>query len=137
VPQDHTEAVRWYKKAADQGLARAQFNLCRAYHLGEGVPQDDAEAVRWLRKAADQGVAKAQALLGAAYDQGEGVPKDKAKAYLWANLAAAISKDAEDDSYSKLRDSTAAKLSPGQRSAIQERCRRWMNVFEKRQGQEP
>ncbi len=27
VPQDHAEAVRWYRLAADQGLALAQFSL--------------------------------------------------------------------------------------------------------------
>ena len=27
VPQDHEEAVRWYRLAAEQGFANAQFNL--------------------------------------------------------------------------------------------------------------
>jgi hypothetical protein len=27
VPQDDAEAVRWYRLAAAQGLARGQFNL--------------------------------------------------------------------------------------------------------------
>ena len=49
VPQDEAEAVRWYRLAADQGLASAQFNLAVSYGEGEGVPQDNAEAVRWYR----------------------------------------------------------------------------------------
>lgn len=27
VPQDHTEAVKWYKKAAEQGNEKAQLGL--------------------------------------------------------------------------------------------------------------
>ena len=60
VPQDHAEAVRWYRLAADQGQARAQVNLGVMYANGTGVPQDHIEAVRLYRLAADQGVADAQ-----------------------------------------------------------------------------
>ncbi len=64
VPEDDAEAVRWYRLAADQGNATAQFNLGVMYDTGRGVPQDDAEAVRWYRLAADQGDADAQFNLG-------------------------------------------------------------------------
>ena len=47
VPQDAAEAVRWYRLAAEQGLARAQTNLGFMYANGSGVPQDAAEATRW------------------------------------------------------------------------------------------
>ena len=60
VPQDDAEAVRWYRLAAEQGDATAQYNLGLMYDEGEGVPQDDAEAVRWYRLAAEQGDASAQ-----------------------------------------------------------------------------
>ena len=58
MPQDFAEAVRWYRLAAEQGLAEAQFILGFAYYNGEGVPQDFAEAVRWVRLAAEQGYAR-------------------------------------------------------------------------------
>ena len=58
VPQDYAEAVKWYRKAADQGDAFAQYNLGVMYDNGEGVPQDQAEAVKWYRKAAEQGDAE-------------------------------------------------------------------------------
>src|SRR5258708_34225129 len=64
VPQDYAEAVRWYRKAAEKGDAKAQYGLGFMYREGQGVPQDYAEAVRWYRKAADQGDAKAQRALG-------------------------------------------------------------------------
>ena len=33
------EAVKWYRKAADQGNATAQSHLARMYRDGKGVPQ--------------------------------------------------------------------------------------------------
>ena len=60
VGWDAAEAVRWFRKAAGQGLAEAQHNLGVCYHNGVGVGRDTAEAVRWLRKAAAQGDADAQ-----------------------------------------------------------------------------
>ena len=89
VAQDHSEAVRWYRLAAKQGLAKAQFNLALAYDKGKGVPQNDNEAVRWYRIAAEQGDADSQNNLGIMYDDGRGVPRNCVFAYMWYNLAAA------------------------------------------------
>ena len=57
--EDDREAVKWYRKAAEQGYAKAQYNLGVMYFKGEGVA-DDAEAVKWYRKSAEQGFAFAQ-----------------------------------------------------------------------------
>ena len=46
VPQDYAEAVKWYRRAAEQGDAYAQNNLGLMYANGKGVPQDYAEAVK-------------------------------------------------------------------------------------------
>ena len=55
VAQSYTEAVKWYRKAADQGNAKAQHNLGVMYYNGMGVAQDYTEAVKWYRKAAEIG----------------------------------------------------------------------------------
>jgi hypothetical protein len=55
VPQDHHEGVGWYRKAADQGDAVAQYNLGISYELGEGVSQNTRLAMAWYQKAAAQG----------------------------------------------------------------------------------
>ncbi|MCD7959462.1 MAG: sel1 repeat family protein [Ruminococcus sp.] len=60
VTQDYTKAVKWFRKAAEQGLAVAQNNLGWCYEHGEGVTQDYVKAKEWYRKAADQGNAKAK-----------------------------------------------------------------------------
>ncbi len=54
--KDPKEAVKWYRKAADQGHAGAQHNLGWMYANGEGGERDPKEAVKWYRKAADQGM---------------------------------------------------------------------------------
>lgn len=60
VRQDDTQAVRWYRKAAKQGVSDAQFLLGYMYAFGRAVPKDDTQAVAWWRKAAEQGMSKAQ-----------------------------------------------------------------------------
>ncbi len=61
--KNYKEAVKQFQLAADQGHAKAQFNLGVMYAKGEGVPRDDREAVKWYRKAADQGDADAKKAL--------------------------------------------------------------------------
>ena len=111
MPQDYAEAVKWYRKAADQGYPAAQYNLGVMYDQGQGVPQDYAEAARWYRKAADQGDANAQLGLGVMYAKGQGVPQDYVEAHMWLNLAASrISADRQ-------------KIAAGAREAV---ARRWL-----------
>jgi len=72
VPKNDAEAVKWYRKAAEQGEVTAQSNLGAMYHNGDGVPKNDAEAAKWYRKAALQ----LDALFSDRYEE----DKDKFKA---------------------------------------------------------
>ena len=51
VPQDYVEAVKWYTLGADQGYAKAQYNLGLMYANGRGVPPDFVLAHQWLNLA--------------------------------------------------------------------------------------
>ena len=51
VTKNDEEAVKWYRKAADQGFAAAQYNLGGMYYRGEGVAKDEVEAVKWYRNS--------------------------------------------------------------------------------------
>ena len=51
VAKDEVEAVKWYRKAADQGDAQAQFNLGVCYRKGEGVAKDEIEAYAYYNLA--------------------------------------------------------------------------------------
>jgi S1-C subfamily serine protease len=80
VPQNFAEAVRWYRMAANQGHAIAQFNLGGMFHYGYGVLTNYDDAMRWYRKAAEQGYPEAQNDLGWMYYTGQGVPQNSTEA---------------------------------------------------------
>jgi uncharacterized protein len=88
VAKDEAEAVKWFRKAAEQNVADAQFSLGVCYANGRGVTKDDAEAVKWFRKAAEQNYARAQYNLGVRYAKGQGVAKDDAESVKWFRKAA-------------------------------------------------
>ena len=52
VPQDCQEGVKWFRRAAEQGDARAQSVLGRMYY--ESVPEDYQEELKRFRRAAEQ-----------------------------------------------------------------------------------
>jgi hypothetical protein len=95
VAQDFAQAADWYRKAADQSHALAQFNLAMMYAQGQGVARSDAESVIWFGKAACQGDAGAQFYLGKSCHRASlrGVPEQttesRIEAYKWFHLAAA------------------------------------------------
>ena len=125
VPQDAAEAVTWYRKAAEQGDAEAQYSLGVMYDTGEGVPQDDATAVRWYCLAAEQGIARAQYSLGVMYGTGLGVPQDRAEAHMWLNLAASRSSGADRERSVGARDRLAERMTPADLREAQRRAREW------------
>ena len=55
MAKDVLEAVKWYRKAADQGLAEAQINLGVCYANGNGVGKDMVEAYAFFNLASITG----------------------------------------------------------------------------------
>jgi localization factor PodJL len=76
VPQDMAAAVAWYKRAAETGLAPAQYRLGSIYEKGIGVARDPAEAQAWYRRASDAGNVKAMHNLAVLYAEGAGGDPD-------------------------------------------------------------
>ena len=125
VPQDYSEAMRWFRLAAEQGHAEAQFNLGARYATGRGVPEDDREAVRWYRLAAEQGNFRAQFNLGSMYRNGEGVPQDYVQAHKWFNIAASSAEADDREKSAASRDRVAALMPPRQIAEAQRLAREW------------
>jgi len=63
VPVTSQESVEDLRARAEQGDAKAQFELGHKHFWGEGVPQDVQEGVKWCRAAAEQGHTDAQLFL--------------------------------------------------------------------------
>jgi TPR repeat protein len=52
---NYKKAVKWYRKAAEQGVAEAQCNLGNMYINGEGVKQDLSKAKMLFGQSCDNG----------------------------------------------------------------------------------
>lgn len=85
---NYVEAVKWYRKAAEQNHVVAQVFLGACYAKGLGVTTNLAEAVNWFRKAAEQDNALAQNALGFCYASGQGAAKDPTEGVKWYRKAA-------------------------------------------------
>lgn len=59
VEQSYEEALKWYRMAAEQGLAEAEYALGDMYYRGTGVVQDYETALEWFTKAHEHGHPKA------------------------------------------------------------------------------
>ena len=86
--KDQKEACRWYRKAAERGDIKAQYNLGVMYEGGQGVAQDYKEALKWYQKAAIKSHAWAEHNLGCMYENGRGVEKNLHTARYWYQKAA-------------------------------------------------
>jgi len=86
IHKNLVEAVKWYRKAAENGHAQAQYVLGKSYHAGEGVPKDQVEAFKWWRKAAEQGHATSRFNVGAMCFLGSGTAKDFSEAARWFKI---------------------------------------------------
>jgi len=53
VQRHDLEAVKLYRQAADQGVARAQYGIALMYAYGRGLAQNEEEAARWSHLAAE------------------------------------------------------------------------------------
>ena len=62
MPPDKKEAARRYRRAAEKGYSRAQFNLGVQCAKADGVPINYVEAFQWLALAAGQNHPQAAAL---------------------------------------------------------------------------
>jgi len=86
--KDYAEAIKWFRKSAEQEHAKAQYKLGLMYYIGHGVMEDYSEAVKLFRKSAEQGNADAQFELGFMYREGRGLAKSSEQAIEWFKKAA-------------------------------------------------
>jgi TPR repeat protein len=126
VTSDEAVARQWYRRAAEQGEADAQFTLGNLYYGGLGVPQDYAEAAKWFRQAADRGHARAQHQLSLMYQHGYGVRRNLVLAHMWMNLAVSrLPFDQGGLEARAAREAIAGRLTPEQLAEAHKLAREW------------
>lgn len=80
VAHDSTQALYWFKKAAEMGDGEAWIRLSKYFLTGTGVPKDTARYLSIRTEWAEKELPNALAALGSAYEFGYGIDKDSIKA---------------------------------------------------------
>jgi len=88
VAHSDAEAVKWFRKAADQDNMLGERFLAEMYFKGRGVTVDNEEAAKWLRLAAGQDDPESEHNLAVMYLQGLGVSRNGTEALKWMRKAA-------------------------------------------------
>ena len=76
VQQDHQEAYRLIKDAAEKGNRYGELWMGICYQDGIGVEKNQEEAFRWFQSSAKKGNKPAMNLVGQAYEYGYGVEQN-------------------------------------------------------------
>ena len=111
--KNYQEAVKWLRKAAEQGHPLSQCTMGLLCHSGMGVPPNDLEAVQWYRLAADQGDSMGQYHLAILVFNGIGCEANGALAMELFQKAGSQKNDAEDEIHAlacKMADDIAEML---------------------------
>jgi TPR repeat protein len=132
VPQDRAQAAAWYRKSAEQGDPRAQFNLGLMYRYGPGYSPSLDRWVETFEPAPGYARPTAQSNPAAKYNSGSGIPKDYIEAHKWMSLAAARATGDNQRRFADARDSLAKVMTPDQIAEAQKRASEWTVAFEKR-----
>ena len=112
------KAFKWYRRAAELGLPRAQLILGSFYCFGWGVETNLTESFKWYRMAAEQGEMESQHALGSCYESGADVPKDLVEAYKWFNINATQGNLAAKEDLKRLTNSmTPTQIAEAKRRA--------------------
>ena len=84
------QALAWFLRAAEQGDAKAQYEVARCYQLGVGTPPDPVLAFTWFGKAAavDHCAWDVPYELGRCYEEGLGTAPDRDEAIHWYRAGA-------------------------------------------------
>ena len=77
------KALKLYEKAANLGLAKAQYYCGFMYLKGRGTRRNYQKALELVQKSADQNYPHGQFLLAQMYLSGEGVPKNEQLGNEW------------------------------------------------------
>ena len=113
-------AFKCFKKAAEQGHVKAQFELAKCYDIGFGVMSDMQQALFWYRKAAEKGHTDAIKRLSEISKRNLKKNNNKKKSGCFITTAVCNSLNKKDDCYElqmfrKFRDNWLLKQIDGEK----------------------
>lgn len=80
LPENQTEAARWWLKAAERGDQDAEIATALKFFNGQGVQRDFAQGRSWCDRALKEGDARGEYCIGYIYQHGLGVAADAKEA---------------------------------------------------------
>jgi TPR repeat protein len=124
--KDFEQAAAWFRRAAAQGQADAQYALGRLHYEGFIIPRDTLEMRQALAAAARQGHARAQLTLGVVYEYGlDDIGSDLTEALKWYELAARHRVAELDAKIARLAARVRAKMTTAQIAAALRLAKDW------------
>ena len=87
VRKNNTKALKWLKRAADQGHSLGGIFLSTMYRDGKGVPPNEAEARLLEQRVAAHGEFWSLRAIGINYQYKFGIKKDFVQSYVWLRIA--------------------------------------------------
>src|SRR2546423_15307784 len=121
--------MSWFERAAERGIASAQWKLGLGYLRGVGLARNNAKAALFFKRAASQGHIGAQRALGDLYLSGVGVGQDNLRAYVWYAIADGVFQSPANGTGREDLDAIGRQLTPQQ---IQDANRRLSNWWTRR-----
>ena len=82
-----SSTIEYYKKAAKEGNADAQYRLAEFYRTGRYVRKNKKEAFNWYLHAANNNHPLAAEQVAVCYEKGRGTKKNEKKAVRWYRIA--------------------------------------------------
>ncbi len=86
IPATNREALKWFRKAAEQGYVLAQQYLFMLYAGYLGIDKDLNESLKWMNSAAYQGDEVSISSIAAEFYNRQNIENDPIKAFAWASL---------------------------------------------------
>lgn len=114
VTKDEAEAIRWYRRAFEDGYP-AFSNIGHFYWDGIGVGMDRREATRWFERGADSGDPFSHRRLAELYETGQQLPYDLEQAFLHHAIELQLfetASDKEDAAMTRARRGSLARALP-------------------------
>ena len=129
--RDFEGAAAWFRRAAAQGSAEAQYALGRLHYEGFLVPRNTAEMRNVLKAAAWRGHARAQLTLGVIYEYGlDDIDHDYTAALMWYELAARRGVPELDGKIVRLRARVSEKMTQAQIAEALRLAKAWPSAVE-------
>ncbi len=125
IPQNYSEAFKWYQRSALEEDVRGLFNFGRMYYEGLYISKDYREARKLFIHATEKGHAEAYYYLGMIYQEGHVQVDGKQVNYITAHMSFNLGASKGCEKSLEKRDELEKKMLPEQIAKAQDMALEW------------